>query len=171
MAYGLLLLRVVVGGTLFAHGAQKLFGWWGGPGQAGTKGWLASMGFRMPGVMALMVGLAEGSGLLFAFGLLTPFAALGMTSAMLVAIVSVHWSKGYWLSNGGYEYNLVLIAAAVGVAAIGPGRFSLDRAFGWDDNWWGGRWGLGVLVAAAIGAAIVLGPLRTTPPAAPATEA
>jgi putative oxidoreductase len=164
MAYGLLFLRVIVGLTLFAHGAQKLFGWWEGPGLGGIRGWLQSMGFAMPSVMALMVGLSEGSGLLFALGLFTPFAALLMASGMVVAIGSVHWAKGWWLSKGGYEYNLVLFGASVSVAATGPGRFSLDRAFGWDDNISGVWWGVGVLVLSLAAGLFILTALRSAPP-------
>jgi putative oxidoreductase len=166
VSYGLLFLRVVIGGILFAHGAQKLFGWWGGGGLKGTAGWLGSMGFRAPSVMAVMVALGESSGVLFALGLVTPVAALGMTSAMVVAIGAVHWKKGFWLANGGYEFNLALLSAAVAVAATGPGRFSLDRAFGWDDNLSGLWWGVGVLAIACAAATVILGPLRSTPPAA-----
>jgi putative oxidoreductase len=168
MAYGLLLLRVVIGLTFFGHGAQKLFGWWGGPGLGGVRGWLGSMGFRLPALMALLVAGAEASGLLFALGLLTPFAALAMTSSMLVAIVSVHWKNGFWSGKQGYEFNLALTAAAVAVAAMGPGRLSLDRALGWDDNLSGLWWGVGVLAVAAATAGVVLTALRTTPPAQPA---
>jgi putative oxidoreductase len=164
MSFGLLVLRIVIGLTLFGHGAQKLFGWWGGPGQAGMRGWLGSMGFRMPGVLALMVGLAEGSGLLLAFGLLTPLASLLITSAMLVAIASAHWSNGFWSSKGGYEFNLALIAAAVALAATGPGRYSIDHALGWDDNLSGAWWGAGVALGAAVSAAVILTVLRGAPP-------
>jgi putative oxidoreductase len=165
VSYGLLLLRVVVGGTLFAHGAQKLFGWWEGPGLAGTRGWLGSMGFRVPAAMALLVGLAEGSGLLLALGFLTPLGALGIVSAMVVAIAAVHLKNGFWSTKGGYEFNLALLAGAVALAATGPGRFSLDRAFGWDDNLSGLWWGVGVLAAGLLSGAIVLTLFRTTPPA------
>jgi len=119
-----------------------------------------------------MVAGAESSGLLFAFGLLTPLAALGMVSAMLVAIATVHWKNGFFAGNGGYEFNLALIAAATAVAATGPGRFSVDRALGLDDNWSGVAWGIGVLVLAALSAAFIVGVLRTSPPPEPAaTEA
>jgi putative oxidoreductase len=165
MSYGLLLLRVAIGAIFFGHGAQKLFGWWGGGGLKGTAGWLGSMGFRSPSVMSLMVALGESSGVLLALGLLTPLAALGTASAMVVAIGAVHWQKGFWLANGGYEFNLALLAAVVAIAAIGPGRFSLDRAIGWDDNLSGVWWGVGVLALALAAAALILGPLRTTPPA------
>jgi putative oxidoreductase len=164
MSSGLLLLRIVIGLTLFGHGAQKLFGWWDGPGQAGTRGWLGSMGFRMPGVLALMVGLSEGSGLLLALGFLTPLASLLTTSAMIVAIVSVHWSKGFWSGKGGYEFNLALIAGAVALAATGPGRYSIDHALGWDDNLSGHWWGAGVVLCAAASAAFILIALRGSPP-------
>src|SRR4051794_38373453 len=113
MSYGLLFLRIVIGTIFFAHGTQKLFGWWGGSGPAGTSGWLASMGFRSPRAMAMLVGLAESGGLLFALGLVTPLAALGVTSAMLVAIWTVHWQNGFFVTKGGYEFNLALIGAAV----------------------------------------------------------
>ncbi len=155
---------MIVGLTLFAHGAQKLFGWWEGPGLGGIRGWLTSMGFRLPALMALAVGLGEGSGLLFALGLFTPFAALLMASAMVVAIGSVHWAKGWWLAKGGFEYNLVLYAAAVSIAAIGPGRFSLDHAIGWDDNLSGVWWGVGVGVLLLVAGGFILTVLRKAPP-------
>jgi putative oxidoreductase len=151
MSYGLLLLRVVVGGTMFAHGSQKAFGWFGGPGIEGTAEFLGKLGFRVPALMALAVVLAEcGGGLLFAVGFLTPLAALGIAVVMLNAIATVHFSNGFWNGGGGYEFNLTLLTVAVALAATGPGRFSMDRALGWDDNLSGLRWGLGVLVAAAL---------------------
>ena len=168
MEYGLLFLRVVIGAIFFAHGSQKLLGWFGGGGVKGTTAWLGGMGFKAPGVLALMVAGAESSGLLFAFGLVTPLAALAMVSAMLVAIATVHWKNGFFAGGGGYEFNLALIAAATAVAATGPGRFSIDRALGLDDNWSGVWWGVGVLVLAALSAAFIVGILRSTPPAKPA---
>jgi putative oxidoreductase len=163
MAYGLLLLRVIVGCSLFAHGAQKLFGWFGGHGRRGTAGFFGSLGFPAPLLMAGLAGLAEASGLLFALGLLTPFAALALASVMVVAVGSVHWRNGFFATSGGYEYNLVLWAVAVAVAATGPGRFALDRALGTDDNLSGLWWGLGVLVASVAGGLVVLA-LREAPP-------
>jgi putative oxidoreductase len=160
MAYGLLLLRVVAGGTLFAHGAQKLFGWFGGGGIRGTAGFFGSVGFRAPVVMATLAGLAEAGGLAFAAGFLTPLAALGMAVVMLTAIGVVHWSKGFWNSGGGYEFNLLLLTVALAVTATGPGRFSVDRAIGWDDNLSGAWWALGVGVAAATIAFVNLNVLR-----------
>jgi putative oxidoreductase len=163
----LLFLRVVIGLVFFAHGAQKLFGWWGGPGLQGTKGWLGSMGFRMPGPMALMVAVSEASGLLFAAGFLTPVAALMMASSMVVAIGSVHWRQGFWNTGQGYEFNLVLLAVPVAIAATGPGRFSVDRALKWDDNLSGPIWGLAVLTLAVVGALFVLTVMRAPRTTAP----
>jgi putative oxidoreductase len=170
--YGILLLRVVVGGTFFAHGAQKLFGWWGGGGPSGTAGFFGSLGFRQSHAlpMALLAGASETAGLLFAFGLLTPFAAVAMASVMVVAVGSVHIKNGFFVTAGGYEYNLVLWTAAVAVAAAGPGRFSIDRVLGWDDNLSGVWWGVGVLGVSLIGGLLVLA-LREPEPETTATDA
>src|ERR671939_757352 len=150
MSYGLLLLRVVVGGTMAAHGAQKLVGWVDGPGLAGVRKMLGSFGFRAPALMALGLALTETAGLLFAVGFLTPFAALGIAVVMLNAIALVHLKNGFWAGKGGYEFNLVILTVAVAVAATGPGRFSIDGALGLDDNLSGLWWGVGVLGAAAV---------------------
>ena len=160
MAYGLLLLRLVIGGTLFAHGAQKLFGWFGGGGIRGTAGFFGNAGFRAPVLLAALAGLAEVGGLAFAAGFLTPLAALGIAVVMLTAIGAVHWSKGFWNTAGGYEFNLVLLTVALAVTVTGPGRFSVDRAIGWDDNISGPWWALGVAVAAAVIAFVNLNVLR-----------
>ena len=148
MSYGLLLLRVVVGATMFSHGAQKLFGWFGGHGLRGTAGFFESLGWRMPLAMAFLAGLAETSGVAFALGFLTPLAALGIAVVMLNAILVVHWRNGFFNSNGGVEFPLTLATVAVAVAATGPGRFSIDRLIGWDDNISGVWWGIGIAAAA-----------------------
>jgi putative oxidoreductase len=101
MSYGLLLLRLVIGGTMFSHGAQKLFGWFGGHGLRGTAGFFESLGWRLPLVMAFLAGLAETSGLAFAAGLLTPLAALGIAVVMLNAILVVHWRNGFFNGDAG----------------------------------------------------------------------
>jgi putative oxidoreductase len=163
MAYGILFLRVVVGMVLFAHGTQKLVGWWGGPGIRGTAGFFGSLGFRPPTAMALMAGVSEAAGLLFAAGFLTPFAALLMASTMVVAIGSVHLKNGLFITSGGYEYNLTLWAVAVAVAATGPGRFSVDAALGWADNLSGLWWGVGVLALSLVGGAAVVASRETQP--------
>src|SRR5919197_1671508 len=162
MSYGLLLLRVVVGGTMAAHGAQKLFGWFDGPGLGGVRGMLANFGFRVPSLLALGLALTESAGLLFALGFLTPLVALGIVVVMVNAVALVHFKNGFWSGKGGYEFNLVLLSVAVGVAATGPGRFTVDRAFGWDDNLSGLWWAVGVLGTAAVlsFATLVLGRRR-----------
>jgi putative oxidoreductase len=156
MAYGLLLIRVVIGLTMAAHGAQKLFGWFGGPGPQGTAGMLGKLRFRLPAGLAFVVAFAELSGLLFAVGLVTPLAALAICGVMVTAIATVHWQNGFFAGNGGYELNLCILAAAVGIAATGPGRFSLDRLIGWDGSISGLWWGVGVLVVAALGSLLML---------------
>ncbi|MEK8129518.1 DoxX family protein [Paenibacillus filicis] len=127
MAWGLLIVRVVVGLLFVGHGAQKLFGWFGGYGPKGTGGWMDSIGIK-PGVaMAVMAGLMELiGGALFAAGLFTPVAAVLITLTMLGAIVKVHGKNGLWVTANGYEYPLVLIAVVVGIALTGAGAISLD---------------------------------------------
>ncbi|HTG71616.1 MAG TPA: DoxX family protein [Candidatus Udaeobacter sp.] len=127
IALGLLVVRLVVGLLFVGHGAQKLFGWFGGYGPKGTGGWLESIGVK-PGVaMAIVAGLMElVGGVLFAAGLLTPLAAALIVMTMLVAIVKVHGQNGLWATANGYEYNLVLAAIAIGIALTGAGQFSID---------------------------------------------
>jgi putative oxidoreductase len=158
MAYGILFLRVIVGLLFFAHGAQKLFGWFGGPGPRGTAGFFGSLGFRrrhqLP--MAITAGLSEAAGLLFALGFLTPFAALAMASVMVVAVGTVHLRNGLFATSGGYEYNLVLWAVAIAVTAAGPGRFSIDHGLGWVDNISGLWWAVGAVVVSFFGGSLVI---------------
>jgi putative oxidoreductase len=151
MSYGLLVLRVVLGLVMAAHGAQKLFGWFGGGGPRGTASAFAHLGFRAPLAMAVFAGLAEvGGGLLLAAGLATPLAALALTGVMLNAISTAHWRNGFWSSSGGYEYNLLIITAAVALAATGPGAFSVDALIGWDAGISGPGWAVGVLVVGGV---------------------
>src|SRR5213080_2713765 len=148
MAYGLLLLRVFVGVAFFGHGTQKLFGWWGGYGPQGTGGFFAGQGFRFGVAMAVIAGMTEaGGGTLLALGLATPLACGMITVDMFNAIVTVSFKRGFLL---GSELELAYLVTAVSLAAIGPGRFSLDRAFGWDDNISGVWWGVLALAAAAV---------------------
>lgn len=124
---GLLLIRLVFGLTFAAHGTQKLFGWFGGYGIAGTGGFFESIGIKPGKPMAALAGLGEvGGGLLLALGLLTPLAAALITVTMIVAIATVHGKNGYWATAEGYEYNVAIIAVVVGVALTGPGKFALD---------------------------------------------
>jgi len=160
MSYGILFLRVVVGLTIGAHGAQKLFGVFGGHGLRGTGEGFRALRFRQPLTMVLLAGTAEfAGGLLLAAGLFTPFAALAVAIVMLTSIGAVHWRNGFWATNGGYEYNLLVWATAIALAATGPGRFSFDRFFAWDDNLSGVWWGVGVGIASGVvaGAVLLLG--------------
>ncbi|MDQ0089722.1 putative oxidoreductase [Paenibacillus anaericanus] len=127
IALGLLIVRLVIGLTFVGHGAQKLFGWFGGYGPKGTGGWMESIGIKPGILMAVMAGLSELiGGLLLTLGLFTPFAAVLIVITMLVAIVTVHGKNGFWSTGNGYEYNLIVIAIAVGIALIGGGDYSID---------------------------------------------
>jgi putative oxidoreductase len=131
MNVALLILRVVVGILFMGHGAQKLFGVFGGLGLAGFADWLQGLGLRPARVWAIVAGVCEfGGGLLFALGLITPIAALALLAVMLMAVATVYWTKGLWVTKGGYEYNLVLSAIAVALALAGPGIYALDYVFG-----------------------------------------
>ena len=155
MDLGVLLMRLVVGGVMIGHGTQKLFGWFGGHGVRGTARWLQSMGFRPATPLAVMTGAAEaGGGFLLALGLLTPFGAAAIAGVLFAAIVSVHWGKGLWSSNGGSELPLTLAIAAVAAAFVGPGRFSVDAALG--SELVGTAWGLGALGLAVVSATATL---------------
>lgn len=126
--YASLILRVPVGLTLAAHGAQKLFGWFGGFGLEGTGQWLASLGLEPGYLMALMAGGAEFfGGLALALGLLTRPAALVTAFAMLVAIFAVHIGNGLFMSNNGYEFAMTIFVVTLALAIQGAGRFSLDN--------------------------------------------
>ncbi|MFT2097860.1 DoxX family protein [Marinomonas sp. 2405UD66-6] len=123
------ILRIPVGIVLAAHGAQKLFGWFGGYGLEGTGQWMASIGLEPGYFMALLAGSAEFfGGLALVLGLLTRPAAALSAFTMLVAIFSVHISHGLFMSNNGYEYALVLFAATLALAIQGAGRYSVDNA-------------------------------------------
>lgn len=126
---GALFLRVPVGIILAAHGAQKLFGWFGGYGLEGTGQWMASIGLEPGFLMALLAGAAEFfGGLALIFGLLTRPAALVSAFTMVVAIFSVHASNGLFMANNGYEFALSLLAATAALTALGGGRLSIDNA-------------------------------------------
>lgn len=130
MDLALLMLRVVVGLLVASHGAQKLFGTFGGPGLHGASGFLHAQGFRPARLWAFMGSASEFvGGLLFALGLLNPLGSIGIAAAMLVAITKIHWPK-VWVSQGGFEYALVMLTAAVAVGIAGPGAFSLDAWLG-----------------------------------------
>jgi putative oxidoreductase len=125
--YGALVLRVPVGIIFAAHGAQKLFGWFGGYGLEGTGQFFASVGLNPGYLMALLAGAVEFfGGLALVLGLLVRPAAAALAGAMLIAIVAVHFSSGFFLDKGGYEYALALFAASLSLLLSGGGRIALD---------------------------------------------
>ena len=125
---GLIVLRLVLGLTVAAHGVQKLFGWFDGPGLSGFAATLEQLGVRPGRTWAIVAGVVEfGGGLLVAIGLVTPIAALFVAGDLLVAVVTVHLARGFWNHNGGFEYPLVLIGGLVALSLIGPGPAALDR--------------------------------------------
>ena len=151
MRIGRLLLRLVVGGLFVGHGTQKLFGWFGGQGLDVTAQGFEQLGLRPGRHNAIAAGGAEaGGGALLAVGLATPLAAAVLIATMLTAIHRVHGKNGPWLTNGGYEYNLVLIAAALALVEVGPGGLSLDGARGRERS--GPGWALAALAAGVLGA-------------------
>ena len=168
MFTALLIARLLLGGTLFAHGAQKLFGWFGGYGVKGTGGFFETLGFRPGPLFAIGAGLGEaGGGILTALGLGGPIGPALIIMVMLVAIFTVHMRNGFWQSNGGYELNTMNIAAALALAFVGPGAYSLDAAFGIDGVWTdASRWiAIGIAVLLALGNLAVRRTAGTTQPA------
>lgn len=154
MSTGLLILRIVIGLLLVGHGTQKLFGWFGGHGIAGTGGWFESVGFRPGKAMAVVAGLGEAvGGLLLALGFLSPLAAAVIMGTLLVA-ASTHVANGLWGANGGYELPLLFVAAAATIAFTGAGSYSLDAVFGLDFS--AAAYGIGAVALAVLGAAVVV---------------
>jgi putative oxidoreductase len=127
-----LFLGLAVGLTFAAHGAQKAFGWWGGPGMTGWQGAMEHMGFRPARLFALVSMAAElVGGLFLAIGFLTPFAAAVVVAQTTVIILQVHLAKGFWVAKGGIEFALQLGIGALALGLLGRGSLSLDGAFGW----------------------------------------
>jgi putative oxidoreductase len=160
---GLLVLRVIFGLFLAYHGYNKIAG-----GLDGTAGWFRSIGFKWPELQARLAAATEiGAGVLMAVGLLTPLAAAGMIGVMLVAIVVAHWKVGFFIfkPNQGWEYCASIAITAWVIATVGPGRYSLDRAFDieWSD-WWG------AIAAAVIGIGGGVGQLLVCYRPAPSTS-
>ena len=129
--FGLLVLRLAAGALLAGHGAQKLFGWFGGPGLEGTTGWLRSMKLRPAEWWARAAGIAVfGGGTLLALGLLNPLGTVGILSAMTMATAKVHWGRPIWVTEGGAELPIVNATTALGIGLAGPDKYSLDRVLG-----------------------------------------
>jgi putative oxidoreductase len=159
MELGLLVLRSTIGLTLAAHGAQKLFGWWGGYGLEGTGKGLEMLGFYPGKRHALAAGTIElVAGLLLILGLGTVLGATLAASIMIVAAVTAHVRNGFFITSGGYEYNLVLGVAALSLAFTGAGSLSLDALFGLSAE--GVVWGTAALLIAVVGATLQLAQRR-----------
>jgi len=148
------LLRLVLGGLFIGHGTQKLFGWFGGGGLEKTAEAFDQMGLRPGRHHARAAGAAEaGGGALVAAGLATPLGAGVLTATMLTAIRTVHGKNGPWITNGGYEYNLVLIASLLALVEAGPGRLSVEGAIEHEHS--GARWALAAALVGVLGALAV----------------
>jgi putative oxidoreductase len=157
---GRLLIRATVGGIFVEHGTQKLFGWFGGHGPDGTGQFFESIGLRPGRRNAVAAGAAEaGGGALFALGLATPAAAAALGSVMVTALRTVVWRDGVKVGTGGFE--LLLLANAVAVADLGPGRFSLDALLGQERR--GARWAAVTLGTALAGSALAVAAGRRGP--------
>lgn len=127
----LLLIRLWLAVTFLGHGGQKLFGWFGGGGPSGTARHFESLGIRPGQFWAVLAGLGEfGGGVLVGLGLLTPLGALAIIMTMVVAITASTGRQGFWIQNGGYEYNLFLIIVSLALILTGPGAFALDPLLG-----------------------------------------
>src|SRR5919202_2154505 len=148
-----LVLRLVLGPLLAGHGAQKLFGWFGGPGLQGTSEWMESIHLQPGRVWALLAGLSEfGGGVLMVLGLLNPIGPLGAIGSMAMATVKVHGIKPIWVTEGGAELPVTNMAAATALILNGPGKYSLDRALGIRLPGWLAPLGLaGILLAVIYG--------------------
>jgi putative oxidoreductase len=141
-----------------------VFGAFGGHGIEGTGGFFEQIGLRPGKLHARAAGTSEFfGGLLIAAGLFTPFAAAALIGVMTAAVLTVHRSNGFFVTNNGYEYNLVLATVAFALAGIGAGEWSLDNALGLDIA--GTAWALGALAAGALGGigAVLSGRLAPRP--------
>jgi putative oxidoreductase len=151
----ILVTRLLLGGLFFGHGAQKLFGWFGGYGPDGTGGFFEGLGLRPGRQHAMAAGAAEaGGGALLALGLATPAAAAAITGVMTTAIRTVHQPNGPWVTENGWEYCAVISATALAIAETGPGPVSLDALLGIERS--GTGWALAALVAGVGGSAVLL---------------
>ena len=168
MDLGRTVVRGVVGPLFVGHGTQKLFGWFGGHGPEATGGFFESLGLRPGRRHALAAGGAEtAAGVLITLGFLTPVATALVSGVMATAIQRVHGKKGPWMSDGGYEYNAVLMAVALALADEGPGRPSLDAAL--LPRFRGPGWALAA-AGAGVGGALLATAERAPAPSMPRQE-
>ncbi len=136
LSIGLLVVRVVIGFIMAAHGAQKLLGWWGGYGLRGTGQFFEQLGFQPGPAFAAAASVSEiVSGLLVAFGFLGPIGPALMISVMIVAAMTVHWEHGLFAANNGIELPLLYGATAFGLALTGFGDYSVDAVLGFAGRW------------------------------------
>lgn len=150
MDLGLFLLHAVVGVFFIGHGAQKLFGAFGGHGIEGTGGFMESLGLKPGKLHATAAGIGEfGGGILLTLGLLVPLGAAMIVATMVAAIVTVHLGKGPFNENGGWELNVMFAVVAIALAGVGAGAWSLDAAFGL--NLAGAGWAIGAAAAGLAG--------------------
>ena len=163
-----LVLRATLGGLLAGHGAQKLFGWFNGPGMEGTTGFVEMLGLKPGRPWAYLAGVSEfGGGILTLLGFLNPVGPLGVIGSMAMATMTAHKGKPIWVTEGGAELPVTNIAAATALILNGPGKYSLDRALGVRLPGWLAPLGLAIIVLA-----VLYGPSsEEEPPAgAPAEE-
>jgi putative oxidoreductase len=156
MGIGLFVLRLTVGTLMTAHGGQKLFGWLGGYGIAGTGGFLESLGFR-PGRLfsTLLGGVETTGGVLTTLGLFGPVGPALMLAPMITAALVVHWDNGLFAATNGVEVPLLFAGSALGLGLTGPGRISVDYLLG-ASNWWTPELNALVLAAAILAAVVNL---------------
>ncbi len=167
---GLLVARCIVGGGIAAHGAQKHFGAFDGPGLEGASGFFEQIGFVPGETFARAAAVTEiAGGALIAAGAFNPAGSAALWSTMLVAMQTVHAGKGFFANKGGIEVPLLYAAAGLALACGGPGKYSLDQLFGIKLDAKGGRifWAYAIATSAAI--AILA--QRQPPPPAPAASA
>jgi putative oxidoreductase len=154
MDLGRLTARVVIGGLFVGHGTQKLFGWFGGPGMAGTEQMMRALQLQPARANAYAAGLTETlGGAMLAAGAFTPAPAAGLIGTMITAIRKVHAPNGPWAAQGGWEYNAVLIATLLALADSGPGDLSVDALLGTErtgPQWAGAALGVGALSSLAV---------------------
>jgi putative oxidoreductase len=156
-----LLVRLVLGGLLAGHGAQKLFGWFGGPGPEGTRGMMEKLELRPAKPWAFLAGASEfGGGILTALGALSPIGPLAIIGSMTMATATVHWGKPIWVTSGGAELPVTNIAVAGAIALVGPGRVSVDHALGIRLPAWIGIAGVAVIALSVSRAVAPARPLQ-----------